>query len=214
MCEILLRYLQHDLTGHHIPFGTKIGNFAEECKNFEKLPRTAGPESFRVIIPRALLYLYTLRNKRGIGQVGGDVDENEMDALACARVAKWCLGELIRARHRLSVEDAQQIVDKLSQRDLPFVWEVLGKKRILSEGLSYPEKSLLLLYSDPSVGVAVEDLFAWTEHSNLAHYRRAVLGSLHRRRFVEFDKETNTVLISPKGIGHVQKKVLQKIANR
>src|SRR5262245_36793493 len=53
-CETLLRYLQHQLTGNHIPFGTKIPNFEQECAKLEQVAKRAGPESLRVIIPRGL----------------------------------------------------------------------------------------------------------------------------------------------------------------
>ena len=35
LCETLLRYLQHQLMGNHIPFGTKIPNFEQECAKIE-----------------------------------------------------------------------------------------------------------------------------------------------------------------------------------
>src|SRR5450755_944779 len=50
-CEVAIRLLQRELTGTHTPFGTKLPNFTDECRKLEQLPRAAGSESLRVIIP-------------------------------------------------------------------------------------------------------------------------------------------------------------------
>src|SRR5215216_4929915 len=61
-CECGLRILQKELTGAFVAFGTPIKNFADECRKLEQLSQTTGIESLRVIIPRALLFAYTIRN--------------------------------------------------------------------------------------------------------------------------------------------------------
>jgi hypothetical protein len=60
-----------------------------------------------------------MRNKRGIGHVGGDLDANSIDISAMAKVADWTVCELIRLYHGLSLEEAQDIVDGLAVRQLP-----------------------------------------------------------------------------------------------
>jgi len=72
--EAVARLLQQELTGTHTPFGTSLPNFSDLCRGFERVDKARGPESLRVIVPRALLFIYTLRNKRGIGHIGGDVN--------------------------------------------------------------------------------------------------------------------------------------------
>lgn len=206
--EVMLRVLQHVLVGSHTPLGTRLGNFKNECEKLEQTPKAAGPESLRLLVPRALNFLYTLRNKRDIGHVGGDVDANEIDSLTCARIADWCICELLRVLHQLPLEDAQQICDAIAERRLPLIWNVMGKKRVLDNSLSYPDQTLLILYSEIQSGVATEDLFAWTEHSNKAYYRRDVLGRLHRDRLIEWDRETEMALISPKGVREVEDRLL------
>src|SRR6185295_11445259 len=52
-CEVLLRWVQDQLTGTYIPFGTKILNFKDECDKLERSPRSSGHESLRVLLPRA-----------------------------------------------------------------------------------------------------------------------------------------------------------------
>jgi hypothetical protein len=203
--------LQQQLTGTSIPFGTRITNFSEECAKLERLPQAAGHESLRVLIPRALNFVYTLRSKRGIGHVGGDVDANQIDGATAVRVADWCICELIRLFHALSLEEAQAIVDAMSVRQLPQVWAVVGRRRILDTSLDYKSQTLLLLYSDAQTGVPSEDLYEWTEHPNFGYFKRDVLRPLHTARMVEYDRETEIVVISPLGVRRVEDELLPKL---
>ena len=209
-CESVIRFLQHELTGTSVAFGKHIPNFANECRKLIGLPKTAGLESLRVIVPRALVFVYTLRGKRGIGHVGGDVEANEIDATTTVRICDWIVCELIRVYHSLSLEEAQAVVDALAERNLPDIWEVAGKKRVLRKGLTYKKQALLLLYSEPAPGVLREDLFLWTEHSHAATFRRDVLSSLHKDRLVEYDRENEVVHISPLGVQEVEENILGK----
>lgn len=197
-CEVMLRYLQHHLTGTYTPFRSALGNFTNECRLLEQLPRTAGSESLRIIIPRAIDFIYTLRNKRSIGHVGGDVDANEIDAITAIRGIDWCLAELIRAVHSVSLEEAQEVLDAIATRDIPAVWAVSGVKRVLNPKLNVSDQTLLLLYSDPDAAVPVEDIAQWVGVTHLSNYKRT-LRSLHQRRLVEYDISTQTLTLSPTG---------------
>jgi len=203
-CEVVLRLLQERVCGSFMPFGRKIENYADECRKLVTAPATAGNESERVVLPRALVFLYTMRNKRGIGHIGGDVDANAIDIAAMAKTADWVVCELIRINHGLSLEEAQDIVDGISVRELPAIWEVAGKKRVLKEGLKAKDQALLLLYSSQDSAVLMEDLCEWVEYSNPAMFKSMVIRDLHKRRFLEFDKESESVILSPKGVQYVE----------
>lgn len=209
--EVVLRFLQETLTGTAIPFGQRINNFADECNKLEKLPATAGRESLRVIMPRGLLFLYILRNKRGIGHVGGDVEANKIDASTIQRIADWCVAELIRIYHSLSIEEAQDLVDAISIRELPRVWQIAGKRRVLDPGLEFKAQTMLLLYFDRSTAIPSEDLCGWVEYSSLSDFRRFVLRPMHKDRLIEYDTETETVILSPSGAQKVEREILPKV---
>jgi hypothetical protein len=213
LCEVLVRVLQHKLTATYTPFGTKLGQFDRECLKLEKLPQTTGVEGLRVIMPRALNFLYTLRNKRGIGHEGGDVDANEIDAATAVRVADWCISELIRVVHAISLEEAQALLDAIAEREVPQVWSVANAKRVLDPSLSYREQTLLLLYSEPGP-VPIEDLLEWIEHPRMSNYRAHVLLPLHRTRLIEYDRETETALLSPTGAERVDEEIVPKLRMR
>jgi hypothetical protein len=208
--EAVVRLLEHQLTGNHTPFGTSLPNFADLCRGFERIDKAKGPESLRVIVPRALLYIYTLRNKRGIGHIGGDIEANQIDAATCLRTADWCVCELIRIYHKLSLEDAQAILDAISVRQIPSIWSVGGKRRVLDRTLSYPDQVLLLLHGHEDPAVLSEDLAEWVEHPRLRDFRSKVLGTLHSKRLVEWDRETDAVVISPLGVKRVEDVLLKR----
>ncbi|MBO1225439.1 MAG: hypothetical protein JYX80_13535 [Candidatus Scalindua sediminis] len=210
LAEVLLRILQNILTGANTPLSKGLTNFKGECERLEQTPKTAGPEGLRVLMPRALLFLYTLRNKRDFGHAGGEVVANEIDALTAMRVADWCMCELIRVCHSLPLEDAQLLCNAIAERKLAALWNVLGRKRVLYTSLSYRDQTLLLLYSDIETGIPTEDLFEWTEHSNRSNYRRDILAKLHSGRLIEWDKKTEMAIISPSGIDEVENNILPK----
>ena len=208
-CETSLRFLQGKILGAYTPFGTPIPNFPDECRKLVTSPASSGSESERLILPRALVFLYTMRNKRDLGHVGGDVDANSIDIAAMTKLADWIICELIRLHHGLSLEEAQDIVDGLAVRQLPMIWEVAGKKRVLKDGLEAKDEALLLLYSCADSSVFIGDLCEWVEYSNPAVFKGKVIGSLHKARLLEFDKETESITLSPKGAAYVEDNLLK-----
>jgi len=208
--EILLRYLQHRFFGAHTPFDKKLPDFSAECRRVEGSPASPGDDGIRVIVPRALNFVYTLRNKRGVGHIGGEVDPNAIDSATAARVADWCMCELIRVCRAMPLEDAQAILDALAVRQLPQVWAVSGKKRILHDGLDYRSQVLVLLHSSMETGVPVEELQDWVEHPTLSHFKRDVIRPLHASRLAEFDEDSQVVTISPLGLKRVEDVLLPR----
>jgi len=213
LAEVLIRIVQNILTGTYTPLSQGLSNFKNVCEQMEQTPRTAGPEGLRVIMPRALLLLYTLRNKRDFGHAGGEVDANKIDALTAMQISDWCMCELIRVCHNLPLEDAQLLCNAIAERKLPVLWSILGRKRVLDTSLSYRNQTLLLLYSEIEMGIPTEDLFEWTEHSRQTNYRRDILAKLHTARLIEWDKDTEMAIISPTGIDEVERSILPQIKN-
>jgi hypothetical protein len=210
-CEIMFRFLEHELkSGNYTDFSKHVSNMAAELEKLSQLPKTTGHESLRLIIPRALILIYTLRNKRGIGHVGGDVEANEIDVSTIVKLADWIICELIRLYHSLSLEEAQALVDAINIKSVPEIWHINGRKRVLKQNLDFKEQVLLLTYSEIDNGVSIEDLFAWTEYSSLSMFKKAVLMPLHEKKLIEYDRELNFVHISPLGIKQVEQTVLVK----
>lgn len=202
--EVLIRLVQKEVKGAFTAFGTSIPDLPKECRSIIETKGSSAHESVRVIIPRSLVFLYTLRNKRGIGHVGGDVDANRVDIKTATQIADWVICEIIRIYHHTSLEAAQNIVNGLAEKEIPDVWEIGGKKRVLLDGLSSKDKTLLLLYSESSSFALVEDLYEWIEYSNINLFRQRVLTPLHDSRQIEYNQEDDIAQISPIGIKHIE----------
>lgn len=211
LCEEILRFLQQKLTNNFIPFGTKIPNFTDECKSLGNQPKPAGSESLRLIIPRALDFAYTLRNKRGIGHTAGDIDANQIDAATSARIADWCMCELIRSYHSMTIEDAQSLLDTISVRQMPKIWNVSGKRRVLNNKLNKKQQTLALLHGELQTGIPIEDLCSWVEYSSLTMYKKRILQPLHKDRLIEFDTDNDMAVISPKGARIVDEEIYPRL---
>jgi hypothetical protein len=156
-----------------------------------------------------LSVLYEIRNNRGVGHVGGDVNPNFQDATAVYQMASWVMAELIRIFHQVSLTEAQQIVDALVERKHPIVWQDGNVRRVLNPTLPKGDQAMLLLYS---VGAAVDDreLANWVEYSNLTQFRNRILIPLHAGRFVEYDRTLKTVKLTPRGSADVEGRLLPK----
>jgi hypothetical protein len=157
----------------------------------------------RITIPRVLVALYEIRNNRGVGHVGGDVDPNHMDATFVQAAARWVVAELVRLFHEVDTPTATSLVDALVERAVPGIWSVGGIKRVLATNLSMKEKTLLLLYGS-TVPVAERDLVTWVEHSNASVYRRDVLMPAHKARLLEYDRASGLIHLSPLGSSWVE----------
>jgi hypothetical protein len=206
-CESVLRQLQFELTSQFTPFGTHIKNFQGECLKCENALPTPTNESQRLIIPRALAFLITLRNKRGTGHVGGDVDANTIDLATTASTADWVVCELLRLHHHLSLEEAQSLLDRLATRQVPDVWQFGDTKRVLRQGLNKGDQTLLLLYGEINA-VPVETLCEWVEVSRLRNFKVQVIEKLHNSRLIECDPETDMVVLTPLGEREVENRLL------
>jgi hypothetical protein len=160
----------------------------------------------RITIPRVIAALYQIRNNRGVGHVGGDVDANYMDATFVLHSVQWVMAELVRIFHQTDVKTATDTVTVLVDRTIPMVWEVGDVRRLLDNSLSLADSTLLLAYSSPA-GVSDKQLANDLEQGRLANYRR-VLARLHADRMIEHTKATGWVVISPVGIQQVESRLL------
>ncbi len=188
----------------YTPFGDKIEPFNDKLRQFEN--KTIFSNSVRFHIPKMLAVIYSLRNDRGVGHIGGDVNPNHMDSVAILYIAKWIMAELIRIFHTLSLSEAQNLVEKIVEKEIPVVWRISDKKRVLNTQLKFEDKTLVLLYSEYPEPTNERDLINWVEHSNPTVYRK-ILSNLHRDKFLEYDRKSSLINISPKGIRFVEQNI-------
>ena len=210
LCEIVYTIISGYIAGAFPPKPAKPSNMVSACQALEQTSASVTSRSVRIQIPRILVALYEIRNNRNVGHVGGDVDPNEMDAVAVLYMSRWIMAELVRIFHNVDTEAAQKIVESLAERISPTLWQVDGKTRVLNTALSMKEKTLLLLYCSqrPLDETALVD---WLEHSNPSIYRRDVLRKMHSARLIEYNNQTGQVTISPTGIHHVESELSEEL---
>lgn len=129
-CEVVYSVLSGHVGGKFPAKASKPRNMVDACKAFES--ESAFPRSVRIQIPRMIVALYEIRNNRNVGHVGGDVDPNHMDAVSVLTMSRWILAELVRLFHGMSVDEAEVVVEALTARDVPAIWEVGNKRGCLS----------------------------------------------------------------------------------
>lgn len=194
-CEIVYTILDGFAKKSYAAVPSKPKNFVDACRKLELI---AGiPRSFQILIPRLLPPLYEIRNNRNVGHVGGDVDPSFMDSSAVLSIASWVMAELVRVLHSVSIQEAQEVVDSLSERRVPLIWESGGVKRVLNPSLTLRDQILVLLASCPGK-VDVARLKEWVEAKNPAHFRKTLL-ALHRGRLVEVSGNGTRAELLPPG---------------
>lgn len=96
-CEVVYTILIGYVDGSYSARASKPRDMVAACRGLEaKPPKTSrvGDRSVRILIPRVLLPLYEIRNNRGVGHIGGDVDPNMLDATSVLNMASWVFAEL------------------------------------------------------------------------------------------------------------------------
>ena len=205
LCEVVYSILEGHISGTYPPQSSKPRNMVDACNNFAHA--TGFPRSIRIQIPRMLIALYEVRNNRGVGHVGGDVNPNAMDAACVMGMSKWVVAELVRVFHSVDTTVAEQTVETICDRTLSLIWEVDGTQRVLDTSLSNKDQCLVLLHASVG-GLTVTQIMQAVEHKNKSNFVRDVITKLHNDRFINFNKDSGTCKISPKGISFVETEIL------
>ncbi len=206
LCEAAYTILRGYVDGAYPAHASKPPNMMDACRALEKAGSSI-PRSVAIQIPRMLIALYEIRNNRGVGHLGGDVNPNAMDALCVLEMSKWVVSELVRIFHNVTTDEATAVVEGLIQRNIPLIWQIGNKLRVLDPEMSMKDKTLALLYHSIDL-VRESDLQGWVEHSNASVFRRDILRKAHREKLLEYDEKAQTVLISPTGIEYTERSVL------
>jgi hypothetical protein len=203
-CEVVYSIIVGHFEGSFPSSASKPSNMVDACKALETTGK-GFPRSLAIQIPRMLVALYEVRNNRGVGHVGGDVDPNHMDAVVVLHTVKWILAELVRVFHATDVQTATTAVDALANRQIPVVWEVEGKKRVLEPSLTYRDRMLLLLYSAPGA-IEEDELRDWVEHPRPADFRKVLIAA-HKDKLIEYRQNEALVYMSPTGVRYVEEEL-------
>lgn len=202
LCEAVFTVIDGYIKGQYSLRSSKPNDFLGACRALER--NGQAPRSVRIQIPRMLIALYEIRNNRGVGHAGGDVNPNQMDATVVLYMSKWLMAELVRVLHTLTTDEASKLVEDLIEREVPMVWSDGPNRRVLATHLTRKQQVLLLLLFEPGES-AEDDLMRWMEVDNRASFRRDVLRPLHKDRFVEFDAGRKSVRLLPPGVAAAER---------
>jgi hypothetical protein len=205
ICEIVFRILEwHTNPGTYTPLGQRldINKLVNRLEN-----ATAFNDTVRFHIPRILWAIYSVRNKRGVAHHAGEIDSNHMDAVFIVASADWVMAELVRLFHGVHIDEARSLVESLTTKQIPIIWEVGDLRRVLpppGTTLSTKDKVLLLLYHSSPDPVSVGELLQCVEYGNSSRFRKGILKDLHKDGLLHFDVKTDSAQLSPIGIVFVE----------
>jgi hypothetical protein len=208
-CEIVYTVISGYGSGAYAQKIIKPKPFDLACKKLENVKNL--PRSFQILIPRMLPALYEIRNNRGVGHAGGDVNPNHMDAVLVTTACNWILAEMVRVFHNMSLSDAQIVVDNLADRRTPLIWQKGDLKRVLATDLSLSDQVVVLVASTPN-GASIEQLAYWTDYKNKTYLRTKIVASLHRKRLLNFDAKTSIAEALPTGMSMASKIIASRSA--
>lgn len=200
LCEIVYTILDGFAKANYASSPAKPKDFPTACRALEQHGHV--PRSFQILVPRMLPALYEVRNNRGVGHAGGDVDPNHMDAQVVLAMCNWVMAELVRVFHSVTVDQAQKVVDTLAERRIPMVWKDDDIRRVLNPKVKMPDQILVLLASAAGK-VTVAELQQWVEQSDKAYFLRT-LRALHKKRYVELSSDQQQIQVLPPGATHVE----------
>jgi hypothetical protein len=196
--EAVRRFLDLKLSGSYLSIGNTLPPLND--RELKRLETLVGQDSYRLHIPRALVFIYGLRNKRGVGHLS-TFAPNFLDGTVILATCKWILAEILRLESTLTFDETAKIVDEIIERPLAGVWEIGTVRRILHTDLSVREQVLfLLLCESPQPDVSLQSNI---EYENQAYFRR-VLKGLHKDRLIEYGEDGSCTL-SPNGRTQAEK---------
>jgi hypothetical protein len=207
--EVTRRILEIELFGTITPFSKELPRFDDAAmKKYEQASEKC--ESFRLLIPRVLLSIYSIRNKRGVGHVG-TVSPNEMDSSVILSSIKWVLAEIVRIKSGLSPGDTQRIVNSIIHREIPILWKKGDIRRILDPAISAKEQTLILLLDEQPL--KTETIREAIEYMNVTRFTSHVIMPLHKERMIYYDTGSKQCHLTSKGEIIAEKLVVSKKIN-
>lgn len=205
--EIAVRMVESKTEGTYKKLEEKLPIFNESrLKNFEQSVLSDNI-SYRILIPRQLYSMYTIRNKRGMIHIN-EIDPNYMDATLLLNMEKWVLAEFIRNSTKLNYEESLKLIEGIMTKENIVVWVEEDIFRILDNKISLEERILCILYYKNNINE--RDLFKLAEYSNISIFRKKLI-TMHKEQKINYS--ASKVTISPIGT-NIAENILNSLANK
>ncbi|MBA7690044.1 hypothetical protein ES703_98567 [subsurface metagenome] len=204
--EVVIRILQFVTVGTYTRLGQPLNRFdAREVERYAQLPSATYPDSIRIHIPRVVFAIYGIRNRRGVGHVGGDVNPNLSDASFIVASCDWIMAEILGLYYTSTLEEAQQFVDTIVIRKVPLVQDFNGFLKVLAPRLSVPRQVLVLLYQRGASGASRQELGQWVKTKSTSHIPNTLARLEHEKGYIHCDN--SRCFITRTGIRFVEENI-------
>jgi hypothetical protein len=207
-CEAATRILEHELFGKHTMLGRTLPPLDD--KRLQAFAQAQHPsESMRRHIPKALYFVYGIRNTRDIAHLGDGIDPNLQDATLVVGLLDWMMAELVRMYHTVSPGEAHAIISDLVTREVPVIEEIDGQP-ICSKDLGVSDRVLVFLYrAGQQYGLEIAELQRQMRHKDRSNLLKAVK-NLDDKGLVLLHPESRKAHITRNGMRDVtERKLLQ-----
>jgi len=184
------------------PRHLKVG---QELRQLESLSSTTYPDTLRIVIPKACVFVYEVVNNRGGRHDAHDVDANEMDTKAVVLSISWVLAEMVRFCGKTDTVTAAALIDELANKTYPYFENIDGRSYVNIKGLKPGELALLLLYSLYPRRVNRQELVGLVKRHGVAN--GAANTAVHRLKHLIDDDDGNWKL---RGVGRQEADALLK----
>ena len=198
--EIAIRIIEFKTEGKYNGLEERLPIFNEKrIKDFEQ-SSICNNISFKILIPRQLYSMYTIRNKRGMIHIN-EIDPNYMDATLLINMQKWVLAEFIRNSSQLDYEESLNIIESIIAKEKSLIWIEGDILKILDNSLDLEEKILCILYYENNINE--KRLFELSEYSNITRFKKK-LQLMHKEQKINYS--IDKITISPIGMNIAEQK--------
>lgn len=134
----------------------KAGN---ELRQLEQKP--GYPDTVRIVIPKACIFIYEMVNNRGGRHDAGEINANGIDAKIIVPQVQWILAELVRfCSVGGNINSAAKLIAGITNRVYP-IFEKIGERTYVNAGkIGAPSVAILLAYEAYPEPITKKDLEA------------------------------------------------------
>lgn len=191
--DVLLKYQEQDWEGAL----TKAGKFLEAVlkaiaiyakitlpapRHFNVKQTTikleqvvALPDSLRLQIPKASVFIYDIACNRGARHDPDEINPNKMDAAVAIPVCSWILSELVRfADKKTNPDVSASLIESLMEKKHPLIENIEGRLYINYKGLSARDIGILILDAAYPKRIAQEALIDFIKRHGFSKGNAAV----------------------------------------
>lgn len=172
-CEAAARVLEHELLGKYTQLGQTLP--ALNDKRLQTFAQARHPsESLRRHLPKALYFVYGIRNSRDVAHLGDGIDPNMQDATLVVGVLDWMMAEFVRMYHTVTADEAHAAITDLVTRQVLVIEEIDGQP-VCAKDLSVSDRVLVFLYrAGRDSGLEIAELQRQMRHNDRSNLTAAV----------------------------------------